>query len=345
MLGDTALNFLMTSFLCNFPSHLSIPHIRMASIESTSCGSSATNLGLSMGPALIGTWISLVFYGVSLSQWYPKDTLSMKTNVVVFALDTAHKFLLCAGIWNHLVQYYGDLLNLLVVQSSNWVLNATFIKDEFGSRFVSVIVQSYFAYRVWFPRGSFKWIFPAVLTAFYYRSTRLYCESVEGSVFGVTSNSMLLNLANASNGIAQQWILSSPLLCAPFSRWGGRDLVKRPIRCSSALSSISLNTGLWTAILALLSIVLGVYYPLCSLYCNTLLANLNIRPYLRGGEQVYRFSVAPTLTNRSTAPATSFMLDITAENSKAGQAGKLRGGLPSVEPHPDPRNSYTSVTR
>ncbi|KAF8435795.1 hypothetical protein L210DRAFT_3762595 [Boletus edulis BED1] len=57
----------------------------------------------------------------------------------------------------------------------------------------------------------------------------------------------------------------------------------------------AVNTGTWTALFAVLSVVLLRLYPstflhalpaipLCSLYCNTLLANLNARAYVRDGE-------------------------------------------------------------
>ncbi|KIJ06274.1 hypothetical protein PAXINDRAFT_20528 [Paxillus involutus ATCC 200175] len=98
---------------------------------------------------------------------------------------------------------------------------------------------------------------------------------------------------------------------------------------------VSINTGLWTAVLALLSIILlvslpatelvyaGVYYPLCTLYSNTFLANLNIRSYIGGGDHSYRFPVVPSSRNRSTIPANSFTLDISGENSKAAELASV----------------------
>jgi hypothetical protein len=55
----------------------------------------------------------------------------------------------------------------------------------------------------------------------------------------------------------------------------------------------TVNAGIWTATFALLSLILlhmfpttflsAVFsFPLCSVYCNTLLANLNGRAYIRG---------------------------------------------------------------
>ncbi|KAJ3996552.1 hypothetical protein F5050DRAFT_1807662 [Lentinula boryana] len=63
---------------------------------------------------------------------------------------------------------------------------------------------------------------------------------------------------------------------------------------SSALKKlivISINNGIWTALFAILDLILYVAYPtttlylifdftMCSLYTNTLLANLNARDYV-----------------------------------------------------------------
>ncbi|KAN0088272.1 hypothetical protein V8E55_005329 [Tylopilus felleus] len=59
------------------------------------------------------------------------------------------------------------------------------------------------------------------------------------------------------------------------------------------LTAFAVNTGIWTTLFALLSVILLHVFPsnllptvfiipLCPLYCNTLLANLNVRAYVRG---------------------------------------------------------------
>ncbi|KAG8221098.1 hypothetical protein J3R82DRAFT_2619, partial [Butyriboletus roseoflavus] len=59
------------------------------------------------------------------------------------------------------------------------------------------------------------------------------------------------------------------------------------------LTVFAVNTGIWTATFALLSLVLLQVYPTnllyvvfgipaASIYCNTFLANLNARSYIRG---------------------------------------------------------------
>ncbi|KAH0836835.1 hypothetical protein J3R83DRAFT_8619 [Lanmaoa asiatica] len=59
------------------------------------------------------------------------------------------------------------------------------------------------------------------------------------------------------------------------------------------LAVFAVNTGIWTALFALLTLILlyvspsNLLYalfgiPICPIYCNTLLANLNAREYIRG---------------------------------------------------------------
>ncbi|KAI9060945.1 hypothetical protein FKP32DRAFT_1730168 [Trametes sanguinea] len=61
------------------------------------------------------------------------------------------------------------------------------------------------------------------------------------------------------------------------------------------LTAFAINTGVWTALCALFTIITLAAYPniqiyvslnlvICPLYCNTLLANLNARGYIRGDD-------------------------------------------------------------
>ncbi|KIJ64820.1 hypothetical protein HYDPIDRAFT_28180 [Hydnomerulius pinastri MD-312] len=323
------------------------------------------NLGLSMGPGLAGAFISLVFYGISILQsfiyyvQYPKDKLYVKLLVaVLLVLDTAHKFLLCAGskytdlvvmdvalrstgvVWNTLVQNYGDFLNLLVIHPP--ILLASSV-----TTLVSVIVQSYFVYRVWFlSRGPFKWIFPCVLTPFVVAQpiiTWYYtAKAWNAPVFEISSDPVLMKLTNASNGTAAAVDIVIAIAMCTLLAMGRTGFNKKTDRMLLRLMIISLNSGLWTAVLALLSTVLlvalpsteivyaGVYYPLCTLYCNTLLANLNVRSYLRGDDHAYRLP-APPSSDRSTGRTNSFpVLNIAVETSELTDLESFEVGFLSL---------------
>ncbi|KIJ07038.1 hypothetical protein PAXINDRAFT_19761 [Paxillus involutus ATCC 200175] len=206
-----------------------------------SLGPIGVNLGLSMGPGLAGSWISLVFYGVSLLQGvdhnsgrtpqirYPMDKLYVKLLVaVILALDTAHKFLLCAGIWNTLVQNYGNYPNLLVIHPP--ILLASSLTS-----LVSVIVQSYFVHRVWSHYASKAWNAP---------------------VLDISSDPVLVKLANASNGTAAAVDIAISIAMCTLLAMGRTGFNEKTDRMLLRLILVSINTGLWTAVLALLSIIL-----------------------------------------------------------------------------------------
>jgi len=83
--------------------------------------------------------------------------------------------------------------------------------------------------------------------------------------------------------------------------------LKSTVQLLQRLTILAVNSGIWTATFAvlaavllsampfpLLSTVFGI--PVCPLYCNTLLANLNARAYIQGEVNVHNSStnVRPT---------------------------------------------------
>ncbi|KIJ07517.1 hypothetical protein PAXINDRAFT_102930 [Paxillus involutus ATCC 200175] len=107
------------------------------------------------------------------------------------------------------------------------------------------------------------------------------------------SGPLLVRVANVLNGAATAVDITITIaLCTLLimGRTGFEDTDQMILR----LIFISVNTGLWSAIFAFLSVILlviypndliftALYYPLGTVYCNTLLASLNARSYARGG--------------------------------------------------------------
>ncbi|KAG6381783.1 hypothetical protein JVT61DRAFT_389 [Boletus reticuloceps] len=89
-----------------------------------------------------------------------------------------------------------------------------------------------------------------------------------------------------------RWIFKASMQC-PCHRENTSEY--RSISVAHILQRLivfTINTGIWTACFALLSVILLRIYPrnlryamfaipLCSIYCNTVLANLNVRVYCR----------------------------------------------------------------
>ncbi|KIJ64706.1 hypothetical protein HYDPIDRAFT_111276 [Hydnomerulius pinastri MD-312] len=273
-------------------------------------GFTGVNLGYTEGATLAGIFFSLVLYGVSLLQTfiyyvrYPNDKAYLKLLVaVVFLLDTLHKFLVCAAIWNYMIEYYGNFANLYVSHAPLTISVAVTTTASF-------VAQSYFVWRIWFLSTNryFKFIFSAVMMPVVIAQPVLgiYCTTVTMiSPTVMVISSRIQTVATAYTGSAAAVDIVIALAMCTLLATGRTGCNKHTDRMLLRLIVVSVNTGLWTAVFGLLTVVLlvtlpkdlvylGVFLPLCTLYCNTVLANLNVREYVRGGNgpEVYHLNDA-----------------------------------------------------
>ncbi|KIK83376.1 hypothetical protein PAXRUDRAFT_35482 [Paxillus rubicundulus Ve08.2h10] len=251
------------------------------------------DLSLSWGSLLAGTFASLILYGVSILQTfiyyvhYPQDRTSLKLLVVaVLLLDTLHIFLACAGLWSYLVQYYGDFANLVAIRVP--LMLATVVTS-----LVSFVVQSFFVWRIWWlSSGPPKWIVPLILMPFVTAQPDYMVKGLITPTIEAISGPLLTKIANASNGTAAAVDVTIAIAMCTLLAMGRTGFSGKTDRTLLRLIVISINTSLWTALFGFLSVILlitlpqdlvysGFYFPLCTLYCNTLLASLNVRRYLR----------------------------------------------------------------
>ncbi|KIJ05877.1 hypothetical protein PAXINDRAFT_20892 [Paxillus involutus ATCC 200175] len=264
----------------------------MASIDAA-----GINLDTTWGSVLAGVFVSLVFYGIGILQTfiyygrYPKDPVILKSLVAfVFVLDTLHTFLISVGVWQCLILHFGDETFLMYT-------NAPMLISVVVTSVISSSVQSFFIYRIWsLTRNRFKWVFPVVLIPF------VVAQLVLGAFYVVTlmntsaaeiSTPLLLRVGNGLDGLAAAVDITITIaLCTLLimGRTGFEDTDRMILR----LIFISVNTGLSSAIFAFLAVILMVIYPndlivtafylpLGTVYCNTLLANLNAWSYALGG--------------------------------------------------------------
>ncbi|KAF9224889.1 hypothetical protein BS17DRAFT_55366 [Gyrodon lividus] len=312
-----------------------------------------TNLGTSWGSTLAAVFISLVFYGVSILQTfiyyerYPKDTFILKSLVAfVFVLDTLHTFLISIGVWQYFVLHFGDETFILYTHPP--LLISIVVTSA-----VSSAVQSFFIYRIWsLTRNWCKWVFPVVLLpfvvaqlvlgAFYTVTAMVFDTSVEA-----VSGSLLTRIANSLNGVATAVDITITIaLCTLLAM--GRTGIDDTDRMLLRLIFISVNTGLWSALFAFLSVILlviypkdliftALYYPLCTVYCNTLLASLNARSYARGGSNTH------TASHRHRSLVWRRTADTDSDQADQQFRGTLRGCVDtlSVPPTPDLQSKPT----
>lgn len=303
---------------------------------STAVPTASIDLSLSWGSLLAGTFASLILYGVSILQTfiyyvqYPKDRTPLKLLVaVVLLLDTLHQFLACAGLWSYLVQYYGDFANLAVMHPP--LLLATVVTS-----LVSFVVQSFFIWRIWsLSTGHFKWIIPLILMPFvtaqpvlsiYYTVKGLITPAIEA-----VSGPLLTTVANASNGTAAAVDITIAIMLCVLLAMGRTGFSGRTDRMLLRLIIVSVNTGIWTALFGLLAVILlvtlpqdlvfsGFYFPLCTLYCNMLLASLNVRRFVSSTDagEPYQVPSAPSNPKLKTSSGLSrTLVNFTMGSTKA----------------------------
>lgn len=303
---------------------------------STTVPTASIDLSLSWGSLLAGTFASLILYGVSILQTfiyyvqYPKDRTPLKLLVaVVLLLDTLHQFLACAGLWSYLVQYYGDFVNLAVMHPP--LLLATVVTS-----LVSFVVQSFFIWRIWsLSTGHFKWIIPLILMPFvtaqpvlsiYYTVKGLITPAIEA-----VSGPLLTTIANASNGTAAAVDITIAIMLCVLLAMGRTGFSGRTDRMLLRLIIVSVNTGIWTALFGLLAVILlvtlpqdlvfsGFYFPLCTLYCNMLLASLNVRRFVSSTDagEPYQVPSAPSNPKLKTSSGLSrTLVNFTMGSTKA----------------------------
>jgi len=228
---------------------------------------------------------------------YTEDTIILKSLVAwVFVLDTLYVLLISASMWQYLVVHFGD---------------DTFLESIYPPIIVSIVVasavsftvQSFFIHRIWLlMRSRFRWLVPVILMPF------VVAQLVLGVFYAVVtivfqtsvsaiSSSLLITVSNAGNGIAMAVDITITIfLCSLLAMTRTGFHAHSTDRMLLRLIFISVNTGLSSALFAFLSVILlviyptdlfysALYLPLCTVYCNTLLANLNVRSFVRGGSE------------------------------------------------------------
>ncbi|KAN0094599.1 hypothetical protein V8E55_002886 [Tylopilus felleus] len=276
---------------------------------------STVNLSDSWGSTLAAVFVSLVFYGVSILQTFlyyehcTEDAIILKSLVAwVFVLDTLHTVLISVGVWQYFVVHFGD--DKFITYTHAPLLISIVVTSA-----VSSTVQSFFIYRIWFlTRSRFRWLFPVILMPFVVAQLvyTVVAMAFQTSVSAV-SGPLLTKVANALNGIAMAVDITITIsLCTllVMGRTGFADTDQMLLR----LIFISVNTGLSSALFAFLSVILlviypteliftALYYPLCTVYCNTLLASLNARSFVRGGTETRQLNPRSSLVWRQVVTA------------------------------------------
>jgi len=277
------------------------------SIPSTVQNVVVLDLSASYGALIIAAYISCALWGINAMQtyiyyWnYPDDSWPVKTLVAfLLIIDTVHKILVTKAPWFTLVQNWGRVSAILA--SPEEALHEAWV----GSIIV-VVVQLYFLRRIAkfavttrHARSWWLWLIFIVLVGLAISQVPLtvaYCVFSINRVNIFISINLRIKRAGLIAAAVVDFIIAGAmimLLKDTDSADGRLYMSKRTSKTIRRLTVITINTGLITAVVAIISLILDetasgtvfwtaiAQYPQCSIYLSAFLANLNARRYIRG---------------------------------------------------------------
>ncbi|KAJ7460590.1 hypothetical protein FB451DRAFT_496014 [Mycena latifolia] len=267
------------------------------------------DLSASYGALIIAAYISCALWGINVMQtyiyyWnYPDDSWLLKM-LVAFLLcriiDTVHKILITKVPWFTLVQNWGRVSAILA--SPQEALHEAWV----GSIIV-IVVQLYFLRRIAkfasTTRHARSWWLWLIFIALVTLSISQVPLTIAYCVFSINRVNIFIpiNLRLKRAGLVSAAVVDFVIAVAMISLLKDTDSAdrrmfksKRTSRTIRRLTVIIVNTGLVTAVVAILSLILDetasgtdfwtaiAQYPQCSIYLSAFLANLNARHYIRG---------------------------------------------------------------
>ncbi|KAL1692191.1 hypothetical protein GGG16DRAFT_101917 [Schizophyllum commune] len=306
------------------------------------------------GPWFIVVVLSWTLWGVLTLQvvnyyyTYQRDRVVLKWLVaIVWLADTAHKIVLLTGVP---VLHQGETAPRV---------------------FVTILVQGFCFSRVYiFARRTYSAVLSAVVPAIYASQSvpRLGLPMFLTALLRFTADDFA-DFASKTMMIAAPGYLGTALgtdiIMASFMTFflyqeyrkghyeGTSSMLRR-------LCIFSVNTGTWTAVFAIATLILYELRPLdnywaifdfgvCGVYSNTLLANLNARNYARGDETVTFTFDNSRSPNKTGSPGRGLPPLSTGDTTTMGYSGYATGetrftNSARTEESVTPRDLVTFVT-
>jgi len=208
----------------------------------------------------------------------------------LWLMDTTHQVLVIKTLYGICMTGFGNVAALAIIPPD-------FVSEIIFTVLVSSTAQLFFTYRIWLFSGK-KWIFPLLIIP------TVIAQTIIQSIYmsGLLINGSLAELkkenpsAIAYNAIAAgtDIFLAGCMIYLLLSERSSA-VSESSNQLIGRLAIFSLNSGFWTALVALTVVITlaavplpdlifpAVYTMLCPIYCNTVLANLNSRKFLKRG--------------------------------------------------------------
>jgi len=244
----------------------------------------------------------------------------------LWSANTAHEILIVKGVYDALIIYFCDYAHLqILIPEFLWALLLTSL--------VAITSQTFFTYRIWRFNNQ-RWYYWAMLVP-------VCLFQLGGSLAFAALGTITLTGAGITASAPAALYLSIQVVAAAADVAIAAGLVvlliknrERALKGSRSILQklliMTINTGVWTALFSIFTFALYIafkgtficatlYFPLCPLYCNTVLANLNARHFLEVRSAVAEsetidttYNVGPTFVGpRSTVGTQSEWTDET----------------------------------
>lgn len=252
----------------------------------------ADALNLEWGIDLVSVFVGCALWGISCTQAflyyssnYNDRFLLRLLPLYLWVLDTVHQAILCVGLYRYLVKGFGDP-NILTLARPELLYSLV------PQIFVINASQIFFAYRI----GRFSgYLWPVMLcviplslaqmaVSLFFMIRGLLLPTIENLV-SITWTTYAVHSINSA-----QDIFFAATLIYLLSK--ANNAVTSTNKTMTRILIVSVNTGLITAIIGVLTIITLAARPttqiyaslnflLCSLYTNSVLANMNARSFIR----------------------------------------------------------------
>ncbi|OCH88848.1 hypothetical protein OBBRIDRAFT_794872 [Obba rivulosa] len=245
-----------------------------------------------MGALMLAMVFSSVLYGVTVLQTYQyydgytEDPTYLKIFVAaLWVLDTAQLVTVIHSNWWYLIANYGDLAALDIVPVS--------LAIEVGMTIsIGVLVQSFFAYRVWYTSGRHALIPLTIICLTLATFSLGIFYAVNGQRNPVVEEIAKITwatVASLSCSMAADFLITGSLV---YHLHRQRSGLRRTDKLINVLIVYTVNTGLLTSLAAMCTIILSKtlvgtqwqvipYFLISKFYVNSTLATLNAREKLR----------------------------------------------------------------
>jgi len=228
---------------------------------------------------------SQVFY--YFQQYSKKDDRITKAIVIATLIsDTVHQALISHTVYVYVISYYytPEKLGNIV-----WSL----IVEVFFNGITALLVQSFFAFRIWkfSGRNIFVTVALAIFVVAEFVSVVVYfAKAISMDTFAELGSLKALSMTVNVLAVAGD-VLITVVFCFLLHR--SRNTLQRSNTMINLLIAFAVQTGLLTSLCAIASLVsiavspntfiyISFYFLLGRLYCNSLLGTLNVRKAIRG---------------------------------------------------------------